>query len=89
MKNLLQTKTETDVKNLTEEKNTLQQELDSKNRKIQALEETESKFQKIKQILVTKIFMSDTKKENLEFLLSMEVEKLISKFEKSIGKKNA
>ena len=49
--------------------------------KLKCLEETNSKYQKLKQLMATKVFWSDTSNENLETLLKLDIEKLFEKYE--------
>ena len=58
--------------------NQIQTEVASK----KSLEESLAKYQKLKQLLATKIFQSNPTNEDLIALLSLEVEKLFEKYEK-------
>ena len=49
--------------------------------KLKCLEESNSKYQKLKQLMATKVFWSDTSNENLETLLKLDIEKLFEKYE--------
>ena len=53
------------------------------------LEESNAKYQKLKQLFATKIFLSDTSNENLETLLMLDVEKLFEKYEKIVQAKSS
>merc|ERR1712168_789929 len=49
--------------------------------KLKCLEESNSKCQKLKQLMATKVFWSDTSNENLETLLKLGIEKLFERYE--------
>jgi len=75
-KALEESKVESKVE-LEKVKNQLQTEVASK----KPLEESLAKYQKLQQILATKIFQANPSNENLISLLSLEVEKLFEKYE--------
>ena len=60
----------------------LQTEIEQKNLKIQALEDSGTKAQKIKDFLTTKIFLNDSANESLQSLLNLEICELFTKYEK-------
>jgi len=78
-KALEESKVESKVE-LEKVKNQLQIEVASKN----SLKESLAKYQKLQQILATKIFQSNPSNENLISLLSLEVEKLFEKYEETV-----
>ena len=49
---------------------------------------TNTRYEKLKQILATKIFFSDTKNENLIELLKLDIEELFEKYEQNMIAKN-
>ena len=57
--------------------NQLQTEVASK----ESLEESLSKYRKLKQLLATKVFQSNPSNEDLDILLNLEIEKLFEKYE--------
>ena len=74
-----------ELENLTEE-------VESKTKKIKALEESQignkkessAKFHKIKEILATKIFLANSSDENLISLLNDDIEKLFEKYDQIV-----
>ena len=64
--------------------NDLQVKIDAQDLKIEILEDSKAKLQKLKQILATKVFLVNPKGENLESLINLEIEDLFSKYDQSV-----
>merc|ERR1712061_128155 len=56
---------------------------------LKSIEETNAKYQKLKQLLATKIFWYDTTNENLENLLTLDTEKLFEKYDQIMQAKTS
>ena len=65
--------------------NQLQTEVASK----KSLEESLTKYRKLKQLLATKVFQSNPRNEDLDILLNLEVDELFNKYEKIINETQA
>ena len=66
------------------EQNDLQVKINAQDLKIEILEDSKAKLQKLKQLLATKIFLVNPKGENLESLIHLEIEDLFSKYDQSV-----
>ena len=69
--------------------NDLQVKIDAQDLKIEILEDSKAKLQKMKQLLATKVFLVDPKGENLESLMNLEIEDLFSKYDQNCMVKDA
>ena len=86
--------TKKELQNMSEEKekseqNDLQVKINAQDLKIEILEDSKAKLQKLKQLLATKVFLVNPKGENLESLINLEIEDLFSKYEQSAMVKDA
>ena len=81
-----------ELEKLKHDQKILTEEVESKTKKIKALEESQignkkessSKFHKIKEILATKIFLANSSNENLISLLNDDIEKLFEKYDQIV-----
>ena len=85
--------TKKELQNMREEQkreqNDFQIKIDVKDARIKVLEDSKAKLQKLKQLLATKLFLVNTKGENLESLINLEIEDLFSKYDQSVMVKDA